>query len=41
MEKLLPILKFLKSRSKVTKFMVLLEGLVIRKTQAKYESPIS
>ena len=47
MKKLWPMLKIFKSRSKVTvkvtcsKFMVLLEGLVIRNTHAKYESPIS
>ena len=40
-------IKIFKSRSKVTvkvtcsKFMVLSEGLVIRNTRAKYESPIS
>ena len=47
MKKLWPMLKIFKSRSKVmvkvtcSKFMVLLEGLVIRNTHAKYESPIS
>ena len=46
-EKLWPMLKIFKSRSKVTvkvtcsKFMALSEGLVIRNTHAKYESPIS
>ena len=47
LKKLWPMLKIFKSRSKVmvkvtcSKFMVLSEGLVIRNTLAKYESPIS
>ena len=46
-KKLWQMLKTFKSRSKVTvkvtcsKFMLLSEGLVIRNTHAKYESPIS
>ena len=46
-KKLWPILKIFKSRSNVmvkvtcSKVMVLSEGLVIRNTHAKYESPIS